>query len=43
MERKKLIELCNRELIRIRENYRLLEKNVSKTHPDILSNFNKLN
>ena len=37
----KLIELCNQEIVRIRENYQLLEKNVSQKHISILKKFNK--
>jgi hypothetical protein len=38
-ERNKLIELCNQEILRIRENLRLLENNISKTHLEILKKF----
>jgi hypothetical protein len=41
IERNKLIELCNQEIIRIRESHRLLEKNVSAIHLDILKKYYK--
>ena len=41
IERDKLIDLCNQEIARIRENYHILEKNVSQKHINILKKFNK--
>lgn len=40
-ERDKLIELCNQEIVRIKENQNLLEKNVSEKHLEILKKFYK--
>ena len=40
-ERNKLIELCSQEILRIRENTLLLEKNVPQVHIDILKKFVK--
>jgi hypothetical protein len=41
VERDKLIELCNQEIVRIREYQELLGKDISKTHLDILKKFHK--
>jgi len=41
IQTEKLVELCNQEIVRIREIKGLKGKNVSKTHLDILKKFHK--